>query len=179
MRRLPPLAWAFAVVAAAALVVFGFTSVGSPKAGPLAPALPPEHLPGPPLAFPASSSSASTHASSSRTPRGPLAVVFWASWCGPCVREAPAVERFSKTPSGRGRVIGVDWSDALSGARSFLRRFSWSFPNQRDSDGTTGLAYRLAGLPTTFLIDSSGRIRATLRGPQDERSLGRALARID
>jgi cytochrome c biogenesis protein CcmG, thiol:disulfide interchange protein DsbE len=111
-------------------------------------------------------------------PRGPVVVVFWASWCGPCEHEAPAVERFFNTASGRGRVVGVDWSDGLSGAKSFVRRFSWSFPNLRDSDGTTGLAYRVTGLPTTFVIDSSGRIRATLRGPQDERSLGRALASV-
>jgi thiol-disulfide isomerase/thioredoxin len=102
-------------------------------------------------------------------------VVFWASWCDPCAQEARAVERLSQSRAGRGRIIGVDWNDGLSGARSFVQAHSWSFPNVRDAEGTVGSAYRLTGLPTTFVIDGRGRIRATLRGPQDEASLSRAL----
>jgi cytochrome c biogenesis protein CcmG, thiol:disulfide interchange protein DsbE len=92
------------------------------------------------------------------------------------VREAPALERFSRSSLGHGRLVGVDWSDGLSGARSFIRRYAWSFPNVRDSEGTVGNAYRLTGLPTTFVLDPHGHIKAVLRGPQDEASLGRALA---
>jgi thiol-disulfide isomerase/thioredoxin len=106
--------------------------------------------------------------------------VFWASWCGPCAQEAPALERFSKTSAGRGRIVGVDWSDPeLTSARSFIRRHAWTFPNLRDSEGTVGIAYGLTGLPTTFVIDARGRIRETLRGPQSERSLQRALASVE
>ena len=85
------------------------------------------------------------------------------------------MERVSKSAIGSGRVIGVDWSDARGGAQSFIRDHSWTFPNVRDGEGTVGNAYRLPGLPTTFVVDSRGRIRATLRGPQDEASLVRAL----
>ena len=75
--------------------------------------------------------------------------------------------------------MGVDWSDALSGARAFIRRYSWTFPNVRDAEGTVGNAYRLTGLPTTFVLDAHGRIRAVLRGPQNERSLQTALAGVE
>ena len=75
-------------------------------------------------------------------------------------------------------MVGVDWSDALSGARSFIRRYAWTFPNLRDAEGTVGNEYHLTGLPTTFVLDAHGRIRAVLRGPQDEASLGRALASV-
>jgi hypothetical protein len=71
--------------------------------------------------------------------------------------------------------VGVDWSDARSGARSFIRRYRWTFSNVRDAEGTVGNDYRLAGLPTTFVVDSSGRIRGVLRGPQDTASLTRAV----
>ena len=97
-------------------------------------------------------------------------------WCGPCAREAPALERVSHSRAGRNRMVGVDWSDALSGARSFIRRYSWTFSNLRDSEGTVGNDYHLISLPTTFVLDGHGRIRAELRGPQDEGSLERALA---
>jgi cytochrome c biogenesis protein CcmG/thiol:disulfide interchange protein DsbE len=105
-------------------------------------------------------------------------ITFWASWCEPCAREAVALERFSLSSPGRGRLVGVNWSDGLSGARSFVHRYSWTFSNVRDSEGTVGNEYRLTGLPTTFVLDASGRIRAVLRGPQDERSLARVLASV-
>ena len=169
-RRLRLLGWTLAAaVALVALIVFGLASDRSVSAGRPAPALPREHLAGPPITLPGLLASA----------RGrPALVVFWASWCGPCVHEAPAVERFSESPAGRGRVVGVDWSDGLAGARSFIRRFGWTFPNQRDSEGTVGNDYHLTGLPTSFVLDGSGRIRAELRGPQDESSLSRALASV-
>jgi peroxiredoxin len=95
------------------------------------------------------------------------------------VHEAPALERFALSASGRGRMVGVDWSDELSGARSFIRRHSWTFPNLRDSEGLVGNRYRMTGLPTTFVIDARGRIRAVLRGPQTEGSLQKALTHVE
>jgi cytochrome c biogenesis protein CcmG/thiol:disulfide interchange protein DsbE len=167
-RRL--LGWTLVVAAAlGALAIFGLASDRSATGRP-APALPHEHLAGPPVTV--ASLLAGAHGR-------PALVVFWASWCEPCVREAPAIERFSLSAAGHGRVAGVDWSDALSGARSFIRRYSWTFPNVRDSEGLIGNEYRLTGLPTSFVIAANGRIRAVLRGPQSEASLARALAVVE
>jgi thiol-disulfide isomerase/thioredoxin len=104
-------------------------------------------------------------------------VTFWASWCEPCESEAPALERFSRGLGARAKLVGVDWSDpSISAARAFVKRYRWTFVNLRDAQGATGLAYGVTGLPTTFAIDSSGRVRATLRGPQTSKTLERALA---
>jgi thiol-disulfide isomerase/thioredoxin len=150
------------LAAIAGLAIVGLASKHSPPAGRPAPSLPGEHLSGPPVpAFGAGGQS--------------KIVVFWASWCEPCAQEAPGVQRVSQSAIGHGRVIGVDWNDALSGARSFIKAHSWTFPNVRDGEGTVGSAYRLIGLPTTFIVDSRGRIRAMLSGPQSEASLMRAL----
>jgi thiol-disulfide isomerase/thioredoxin len=166
-RRL--LGWTLLAAAAiAALSVFGLASHSA--SGRRAPQLPHEQLAG--SAQTLSSLLAGTHGR-------PVAVVFWASWCGPCSHEAPALERFAQSPAGRGRIIGVDWSDELSGARTFIRHYSWSFPNVRDAEGTVGNAYRLPGLPTTFIVDRHGRIRTMLRGPQTESSLRSALAAVE
>jgi cytochrome c biogenesis protein CcmG/thiol:disulfide interchange protein DsbE len=164
--RLRLSAWlALAAAGLAVLVIFGLVTVHSSVGRP-APALPHERLAGVPVSL----------ATLLRGGRGrPVLITFWASWCGPCAREASALEQFSLTEAGRGRLVGVDWSDPLSGARSFIRRYRWSFSNLRDADGSVGNDYRLTGLPTTFVVDSSGHIRAVLRGPQDTDSLKRAM----
>ena len=168
-RRLRLIAGTLVLVAA--LVVAAVLGLAShPATGRAAPVLPRETLVGGPVTL------ASLTAG---TGGRPALVVFWASWCGPCDEEAPAIERFATSAAGRGRIVGVDWSDARSGAIGFIRRHRWTFPNLRDGEGLVGDSYRLTGLPTTFVLDGRGRIRATLRGPQSVASLTRALAGIE
>lgn len=170
MTRARLTGWTLAVAALVALAIVGLASTRSPRAGRLAPALPREALSGTPV----------TLAHLLARARGrPVLVVFWASWCGPCMHEAPALESFAHSPFGRGRIVGVDWSDAASGARAFIRRYAWTFPNVRDAEGTVGNDYRMTDLPTTFVLDGHGRIRAALRGPQSVQSLTRALHGVE
>ncbi len=105
----------------------------------------------------------------------PAAINFWASWCDPCRREAPALERLARSLHGRARLVGVDWNDGESAAHSYIDRYNWTFPNLRDADGRVGNSYGLVGMPTTFILDPRGRIADVLRGPQTLDSLRAAL----
>jgi cytochrome c biogenesis protein CcmG, thiol:disulfide interchange protein DsbE len=155
--------------ALAALAVLGLAS--KPLSGRPAPALPRETLAGPRVTLASLLAGAGGR---------PALIVFWASWCGPCAKEAPALERFARSAGGRGRIVGVDWSDPLiSSARAFVRHYAWSFPVLRDAEGLVGNAYRLTDLPTTFVIDAQARIRKALVGPQSEASLRAALAAVE
>lgn len=154
----------------AVLAIFGLKSSGSAAKGKPAHELPAEHLSGAAVTLPSLLRSAHGH---------PALVVFWASWCGPCNHEAPALERFSRSSEGQGRVVGVDWSDERSGATAFIHHFRWTFPNVRDGNGVVGNDYELTSLPTTFVLDSSGRIRRTLHGPQNEASWRQALRAVE
>jgi cytochrome c biogenesis protein CcmG/thiol:disulfide interchange protein DsbE len=106
----------------------------------------------------------------------PVLVSFWASWCEPCRREAPALAAFAAGPAGRGHLVGVDTGDDLGAARRFVARYGWTFPLLRDQASTTAVDYRLPGLPTTVELDARGRIVAELYGAQTGDSLARALA---
>ncbi len=105
----------------------------------------------------------------------PAAIVFWASWCEPCRQEAPAFERLSRELRGRASLLGVDSDDARGAALAFVDRYGWTFPSLRDSDGTAGERYGVAGLPTTVILDRGGRIAEVLRGPQTAGGVARAL----
>jgi thiol-disulfide isomerase/thioredoxin len=159
------IAWGCVALVAVAVVAFFGLKSSTGEAGRLAPALPAQRLSGPPTSLTSLESSAHGHRS---------AVVFWASWCGPCAKEAAAIESFA-TGAGRGRVVGVDWSDELAGARAFVRNHHWTFPNVRDGEGTVGNSYRMRGLPTTFVIGPHGHILAALDGPQTVATLTAAL----
>lgn len=155
-------AWALGAAALAVALVVGLGH--SAKSTRPAPALPRERIAGPPATL--------------ATLEGrPALVVFWASWCTPCAKEAPELERFAQSADGRGRLVAVDWSDpSLHEAKSFIAHYRWTFPVLRDEQGTVGLAYGLTGLPTTFVLNGGGQIVEELHGPQTAASLGRALA---
>ncbi len=91
----------------------------------------------------------------------------WATWCGPCVREMPALERLHQElgPSGLEIIaVSVDNPRDNAAVSEFRDRFSLTFPLLRDPSGKIQQAYGITGLPTTFIIDRNGRILQRLLG---------------
>jgi cytochrome c biogenesis protein CcmG, thiol:disulfide interchange protein DsbE len=151
------------LVAIGGIVVAEIATSGSGQASRPAPALPTQVLSG--------------HRVDLASLRGRPAVVnFWASWCGPCKQEAPQLRSFDKDIGNRATLVGVDWNDAADNARAFIAKSHWSYPVLRDPSGGVGNAYGLNGLPTTFVLDSSGDIVQKLQGPQTASSLNQAVA---
>jgi cytochrome c biogenesis protein CcmG/thiol:disulfide interchange protein DsbE len=105
----------------------------------------------------------------------PALINFWASWCDPCREEAPELERFGRSLHGTARLVGVDYTDRTAAGRDFIAHYGWTFPVLSDPDGIYGARYEFSGLPTTVVLDSRGRIVETLRGPQTQAALQRAV----
>jgi cytochrome c biogenesis protein CcmG/thiol:disulfide interchange protein DsbE len=93
--------------------------------------------------------------------RGKAVVLnFWASWCGPCKEEVPALESTWKRYRDRGLVVvGVDVQDFSTDAKRFARRYGVTYPIVRDK-GKTFDSYGLTGVPETFFVNRSGRLVA-------------------
>ncbi len=85
---------------------------------------------------------------------------FWATWCAPCRREAPGLERTWQTyrPDGV-RFLGVDERDNDPAGEAFVAEFKIGYPSASDPAGRLAYGYRLFGMPTTFVIDASGNLR--------------------
>jgi cytochrome c biogenesis protein CcmG, thiol:disulfide interchange protein DsbE len=118
---------------------------------------------------------AGTPVTLSSTRGRPALVDFFASWCEPCVGEAPTLERVARALRGRATVVAVDWSDSRRYALQFIAHFRWTFPVVSDPNGVSGNAYGIEGLPTAFVLNTRGQIVRRMLGPQTTTTLLQAL----
>lgn len=99
-------------------------------------------------------------------------VNLWASWCNPCRREAPVLERFWRRHRAHGTtVLGIDVQDNGDDALAFLRGYRLTYPQLRSVGDERSEAFGSTGVPENFLVDPQGRLALIWRGPIDERFL--------
>jgi len=104
---------------------------------------------------------------------------FWASWCPPCLREMPSMERLRAKMAGRPlAIVALDSNETREEVNAYLAKMKLGFPILLDPDGGNTKRWKVYALPTTFLLDASGRIRYVLTGPT-EWDEGEALEKIE
>lgn len=110
----------------------------------------------------------------------PLVLNFWATWCGPCVKEMPELDRFAREMAPQGwQVLGVaiDKADAV---RTFLKATPVGFPIAVAGLEGLGLVQALGntngGLPFTLVLDAQGQVLQRKMGATHFEEL-QALAR--
>jgi thiol-disulfide isomerase/thioredoxin len=111
--------------------------------------------------------------------RGKVVLVnFWATWCGPCREEQPALQRLWEEYQDRGvQFIGVDFMDDDAAGREYLREFGVTYPSVTD-DGQLSNGFAIPYLPATVLVDRQGEMRYRLLGAQSEESLRGPLGEL-
>jgi cytochrome c biogenesis protein CcmG, thiol:disulfide interchange protein DsbE len=93
---------------------------------------------------------------------------FWASWCPPCVDEAPALNQLQQRLSVLGgTILGVSSDEDPNAYSDFLRTYQVNFPTFRDPSRHISLEYGTIMIPETYVIDRNGHIDRKIVGPQD------------
>ena len=95
-----------------------------------------------------------------------VVVNFWASWCGPCVTEAPELDAVYTERAEQGvSFLGINAYDQLDPARGFARQYT-TYPSVFDPSSRLALGFAVQpnAIPSTIVIDRQGRIAAIARG---------------
>ena len=91
---------------------------------------------------------------------------FWATWCEPCLREMPSLERMQSRLGDQITVVAI--SEDRGGSKTvepFINKLGLkSFKTYLDPKSDAGRAFKVGGLPTSFLIDREGRVLGRIEG---------------
>ncbi|MGO9973890.1 MAG: TlpA disulfide reductase family protein [Solirubrobacteraceae bacterium] len=112
--------------------------------------------------------------------RGKVVLVnIFASWCPPCAAEAPLLEQAQRLLTAHGgTVLGVTYQDNSSDSESFMRQYHLTYPVLRDVSGDFSRGLGTVGVPESFVINRSGRIRALQRSELTTQWVDQTLPRI-
>ena len=109
-----------------------------------------------------------------------VVVNVWGSWCGPCRREAPALEEtFAKYQSKGVQFLGINVRDDNAAAQAFVSSDSITYPSLQDPDETQLLQLKTivppTDIPSTIIVDASGKLAARIIGEVTEPQLTQSL----
>ena len=112
--------------------------------------------------------------------RGKVVVLnFWATWCPPCQREMPSLERLRMQMKGRPlEIVAVSSAETPEEVNAYLAKMKLGFPILLDTDSSNTRRWKVFALPTTFVLDTEGQVRHVLTGPT-EWDQGEALAVVE
>lgn len=112
----------------------------------------------------------------------PVIINFWASWCTPCVKEMPALQKIYDDYSPEKLVVlGVNMTqqDSVIQIEQFISKQRIVFPVLLDSQGTVGQLYHVRALPTTFFVGKDGQIvDVIIGGPLPEAALHAKVSQL-
>jgi len=93
---------------------------------------------------------------------------FWATWCPPCKKEMPSIERLSAQMKGTDfRIVAISTAEKRETVESFIKQNKYTFPIYLDENGSIGASFASQGIPTTYVLDKKGMIIAGIVGSRE------------
>jgi len=99
-----------------------------------------------------------------------LLLNFWATWCTPCTVEMPTLEALWREYGGRGLVVvgvSVDRDAPRAVLEPYIRNHGLTFPILLDPDSRIARAWRVTGIPATFVVRPGGEVAGMATGARE------------
>ncbi len=110
--------------------------------------------------------------------QGPVLINFYASWCAPCIEEAPALMALKAEGVP---ILGVAYKDAPDKSKAFLAANGDPYLTRfMDPNGRAGVEFGVSGVPETFAVGADGKVLAKRSGPltpEDAEALAETIGR--
>jgi peroxiredoxin len=104
---------------------------------------------------------------------------FWASWCGPCREEMPDLKRLSEDKDAAVLAVNLTYSeDSIKTVSDFAREYDFEFPVLLDENSSVSRLYRIQPIPTTYMLDSNGKIQYKAFGAMNYEWMVQELEKI-
>ena len=113
--------------------------------------------------------------------RGKVVILnFWATWCGPCVEEVPALGTLATERDGQVVVLGVNYKEASWTVDKFAQAHPARYPLLLDKSGELFKRWTTGVMPTTILLGRDGKPRWRMIGPLEagNRAFAEALDKL-
>lgn len=107
----------------------------------------------------------------------PVVLSFWASWCGPCRKELPALSKLAEARPDL-TILAINVDRDRSKADAFLAGLDVSLPIAYDSDSVTLGSFSVTSMPTMFVIDRKGGVAFKKTGYSEEHGFTEILGAL-
>ncbi|PSL28366.1 peroxiredoxin [Planomicrobium soli] len=107
---------------------------------------------------------------------------FWATWCPPCKAEMPLMQNYyddAKEENVEILAVNLTTEDrGIDKITEFVRAHNLTFPVPMDKEGDIGSIYQAITIPTSYMIDTEGRVQKKHIGPMDEKVMKDYIANL-
>lgn len=110
---------------------------------------------------------------------GSLTVInFWATWCPPCKAEMPELQAFFNENVGKVAFYAINIKEPQDRVAGFLKSGRYNMPMLLDTEGEVAKLYRVNAIPTTLIVDKTGKVVFRKAGALTKEELDKAIAMV-